>query len=391
MIALDGLRGIAALVVVFHHVYQVARPYIEPTTNAWAPFSFWWWISATPIKLLSAGSEAVLVFFVLSGLVVPLPLLGKSVRSWLGFYVSRLVRLYLPVWASLLLATFWINAFPHPASSVTAGSWAADSNGTSTPIGLLFSEAGLVRGSFATNSVLWSLSWEVLFSLLLPLFILGARLVKRFWAPAVVLCTGLTLLGRYVHSDALLYLPVFFIGTLVAVNLEALRSWAEHFRRRPYAGVVGWGVTTVSLLLIVAAWILRPVVSINDTFWSFTIGALVPFGALGIVACAIVFGPVRSGLSMRIPQWLGKISFSLYLTHLPIIMVLVYLFGAWNWVLVGVVGVPVVLLVGQVFYRFVEAPSHRLAKRAGARAETLYTRLSIRLRARHVARLALAA
>ncbi|HEX3679420.1 MAG TPA: acyltransferase family protein [Galbitalea sp.] len=69
MVALDGLRGIAALVVVFHHVYQIARPFLEPTTHAWAVGTLWWFISATPIKLLSAGSESVLVFFVLSGVV----------------------------------------------------------------------------------------------------------------------------------------------------------------------------------------------------------------------------------------------------------------------------------------------------------------------------------
>jgi hypothetical protein len=85
LVALDGLRGIAALVVVFHHIYQIARPFIEPTTNAWVPGSLWWFISATPIKLLSAGSESVLVFFVLSGVVVPLPLLSRGARAWVGF------------------------------------------------------------------------------------------------------------------------------------------------------------------------------------------------------------------------------------------------------------------------------------------------------------------
>src|SRR6195952_2318571 len=95
--ALDGLRGVAATVVVFHHVYPIARPFLEPSTHAWAAGSPWWVISSTPVKLLSAGSESVLVFFVLSGLVVPLPLLGGR-RGWAGFFASRLVRLYLPVW-----------------------------------------------------------------------------------------------------------------------------------------------------------------------------------------------------------------------------------------------------------------------------------------------------
>jgi peptidoglycan/LPS O-acetylase OafA/YrhL len=382
------LRGIAALVVVFHHVYQIAKPYIEPKVDAWVPGSFWWFLSATPIKLLSAGSEAVLVFFVLSGLVVPLPLLGKGVKRWIGFYFSRLVRLYLPVWASLVLAAVWITVLPHPAGAVAAGSWTADSNSTAVSLKLLLSEGTLIRKSFSTNSVLWSLSWEMLFSLLLPLFVLGAYAVRRYWMLAIAVCFTLTIVGRYVHVDALLYLPVFFMGTLVAVNLSALRNWAERFRAHRYASAVGWATLGVSLCLVIAAWLLRPVVSINDTFASFLIGALTPLGALGLVACAIAFSPVRSGLGMRVPQFLGKISFSLYLTHLPILITLAYLFGDNNWALVGVVGVPLALGIAYLFYRFVESPSHSLAQRVGRFATWASGRVYVRLRARHVARLA---
>lgn len=154
---------------------------------------------------------------------------------------------------------------------------------------------------------------------------------------------------------------------------------------------MGWLVLSASLFLILAAWVLRPIVSINDTFLSFLLGAVAPIGAVGVVACAIAFSPARSGLSMSVPQWLGKISFSLYLTHLPIIIALTYLFGAWNWALVGIVGIPLALGVAVLFYRFVESPSHRLAKRVGKLASSGYAALRVRLRARRVARLALAA
>jgi peptidoglycan/LPS O-acetylase OafA/YrhL len=387
LIALDGLRGIAAIVVVFHHIYQTARPFIEPSTNAWAVGSLWWFISSTPIKLLSAGSEAVLVFFVLSGLVVPLPLIGKGVRTWLGFFASRLVRLYVPVWASLVLAGIWINTLPHPADAVTAGSWVARTNGTQASLGLLFSEAGLMRNSFSSNSVLWSLRWELIFSLALPLFVLTALAVKRYWAIAVAVCFALTIVGKLLDIDALLYLPVFFLGTLVAVNLEAIRSWAEKIRHRPRARVVGWFVTAASVLSIVVSWMLRPILKAGTPL-SDIIGSLTPVGALGLVACAIAFGPVARGLSARVPQWLGKVSFSLYLTHLPILVALIYLFGDRNWALVALVGVPLVLCVAYLFHRFVEAPSHRLARLIGSAATGLATHAYIILRARHVSRLA---
>jgi peptidoglycan/LPS O-acetylase OafA/YrhL len=384
LVALDGLRGIAAMVVVFHHIYQIARPFIEPTTQAWSPGSVWWFLSSTPIKLLSAGSESVLVFFILSGLVVPLPMLAKSGYAWVGFYFSRLLRLYLPVWASLVVAGVLIAVTPHPSIAVTAGSWVERTNSTKAPLGLLFSEAGLLRNSFSNNSVLWSLTWEVVFSLALPLFILLAMALRRFWLPAAIVCVALTFVGKVVDVNALLYLPVFFLGTLVAVNLESLREWTA--RPRKGSRALGWFALVVSLLLIVTSWMLRPAIPAG-TLTSDALGCLTPVGAAGLVLCAIVFRPVRVGLSTRVPQWLGRVSFSLYLTHLPILVALVYLFGDRNWRLVATVGIPISLGMAFVFYRFVEAPSHRLSKRLARSASAVALSAHIKLRARHVAHL----
>lgn len=350
------------MVVVFHHIYQIARPFIEPSTHAWSVGSFWWFVSSTPLKLLSAGSESVLVFFILSGLVVPLPMLGKTGRAWLGFYISRLIRLYLPVWGSLVFAGVLITVAPHPASAVTPGSWVERTNSTKAPLGLLFSEAGLLRKSFSNNTVLWSLTWEVAFSLALPLFILLAMAIRRYWLPAGILCVALTFAGKILDSPAMLYLPVFFLGTLIAVNLDSLRAWAARPRRRPRA--MGWTALTVSLLLIVTSWMFRPIVQAG-TLASDALGCLTPVGAVGLVVCAVVFQPVRSGLSARVPRWLGRVSFSLYLTHLPILVAFVYLLGDRNWALVALVGIPTSLAFAYLFFRFVEAPSHRLAKRVG--------------------------
>jgi peptidoglycan/LPS O-acetylase OafA/YrhL len=177
---------------------------------------------------------------------------------------------------------------------------------------------------------------------------------------------------------------VFFLGTLVAVNLEALQSWAA--LRRSSRGGLGWVVLVSSLLAIVTSWMLRPVIPAG-TLISDALGCLAPVGAAGLVLCAIVFRPARSGLSARVPQWLGTVSFSLYLIHLPILVTFVYLFGDRNWGLVALVGIPVSLVVAWLFNRFVEAPSHRLAKRVGRLASVFSGNVHIVLRARHVARL----
>ncbi len=247
-----------------------------------------------------------------------------------------------------------------------------------------------MRNSFSSNSVLWSLRWEIIFSLTLPLFLLAALALRRFWVPAVILCFGLTIAGKLLHVDALLYLPVFFLGTLLAVNLDAVLGWAERTRRRPHARALGWALFGTSLCAIVASWMLRPILSAGTPI-SDAIGSLTPLGALGVVVCAITFGPVDRGLSAPVPQWLGRISFSLYLTHLPMFVALVYLFGDANWPLVALIGIPASLGLAFAFFRFVEAPSHRLARRVDAISSAAFARGYVVLRARHVARLALAA
>ena len=67
-------------------------------------------------------------------------------------------------------------------------------------------------------------------------------------------------------------------------------------------------------------------------------------------------------------RWLGRRSFSLYLVHEPIVVTVAYLLGATrNAALVLVTGLPVSLLVAEVFGRVCEVPSHRLAQRVGSR------------------------
>lgn len=61
ILSLDGLRGVAAVGVMLYHFSLVARP--ELGTPTWAL------LTQTPVKLLFAGTESVLIFFVLSGLV----------------------------------------------------------------------------------------------------------------------------------------------------------------------------------------------------------------------------------------------------------------------------------------------------------------------------------
>ncbi|RUQ98293.1 acyltransferase family protein [Labedella endophytica] len=372
--SLDGVRGIAALVVVVYHVSLIARPFADGGGRAEA---VWNGVTESPLKLLFAGTEAVLVFFVLSGLVVALPLLRGTV-SWPAFLASRLVRLYVPVWGALLFAVALIALIPRPESRVSSGEWISDANATSVTLSSLLREASLTPASYDIVNTLWSLRWELIFTALLPLAIGIAVLLRRRTAALVAVgavSVVATMLGRVLSLDALVYLPVFLLGTLVAVRLEDIVEWA-HRRPRPVLWTVGG---TVSALLLVASWIGRPLWPSGDVV-SEVLWGLAGLGALGLVLLSICSPGVERILSTRFPQWAGKVSFSLYLVHVPVLATIAFVVGDQLWWVVGLVGAPLSLLISAGFFAVVERPSHRLARATGRGVGLLVDRLRGRRR-----------
>ncbi len=345
---LDGLRGVAALVVVFYHVSLVARPFLSPAE--------WSLLTQTPLKLFTAGTESVLVFFVLSGLVVTLPALRDGF-GWLGYYGGRMLRLYLPVWASLALAALAIALLPRDLASVTPDSWLARGNALTLSWTQLLQEGSLWKASYDVNNVLWSLRWELVFSLSLPLFVVAARALRNHWVFAAVLASAVTVTGRLVDVDALVYLPVFFLGALMAVRLPELRRAVGAW---PRIGRVALGAASGTLLI--ASWLGRPIEgSIGaDVLWG-----LAGVGAAGLVVVAVGSRTAERALSSAVPRWLGKISFSLYLVQAPLIGTLAFALGDAQWKLIAAIAIPASLLLGWLFHLAVEKPTHRLAKLVG--------------------------
>ena len=356
LIALDGLRGVAAVIVLLYHLSLVARPFLSP--DEWA------WLTRSPLKIFTAGTESVLVFFVLSGLVVTLPALREGF-GWLGYYGGRMLRLYLPVWASLALAALAIALLPRDLSMVTSGSWLAGGNALTVSWPQLVQEGSLWKASYDVNNVLWSLRWEVVFSLTLPLFVFTARALRRAWVFAAILAAVCTVTGRLVDVDALVYLPVFFLGALMAVRLPELRAAV---RAWPSAGRAGLAVA--SGMLLIASWLGRP---IEGALGSEVLWGLSGVGAAGLVVVVIGSPTADRLLSARAPQWLGKISFSLYLVQAPLVGTLGFALGDEHWKLITVIAIPGALLLGWAFHMAVERPTHRLAKLVSGKLQSSRT------------------
>ena len=135
---LEGLRGFAAVVVIFDHVV-VHKNSLDP-----GYFLKGDWVTAPP------GHSSVLLFFILSGYVIGLTNKSSLRRSTIGPYLSkRLIRLY-PIYVVSLVFALLI-ARTHYSLGTIAGNF-------------LFLQNAVVPSTFENNP-LWSLNNEVLYYL----------------------------------------------------------------------------------------------------------------------------------------------------------------------------------------------------------------------------------
>ncbi|MEV8083754.1 acyltransferase family protein [Pseudarthrobacter oxydans] len=345
---LDGLRGLAALVVVIHHCGLVS-PQLSAAvdSNGTGSFEPWvWWTTFTPLHLLWAGHEAVYTFFILSGFVIALPFLRNSPSSWATYYPKRLVRIYLPVWASLVIALLMAWTVPR-----TAGSELSYWVNLHDEAPHVLADAFLLRGAGSLNSPLWSLQWEMLFSLLLPIYVIGARSLGRYGLPGLLGLFILMAAGNLMRSPLLVYMTMFGVGVLMASQREVLGQWGRKLGRSAWLGLIA-----ASVILLCSRWLFPPL--------PVGIATAALDGAL-LIFVFLVWPPAISLGNGSLVRWLGLRSFSLYLIHEPIVLSVTFALRSTNAFHVLMLALPLSLLVTEVFFRLIERPSHRLAEAAG--------------------------
>lgn len=369
--SLDGLRGVAALSVVLYHallvVPAVSVLYIEKADAT--PLTPEWWLFRTPLRLVMPGHEAVLIFFVLSGFVLTLPLLThrQSPRSILAYYGRRILRLYVPVWGAVAFALLLAVAVPRDPS--VGSSWLA----THLPptLSAVWHDLVLVLGTSNLDSPLWSLTWEVWFSLLLPVMFLLLKVarVHDWWLGGIALLIALSAVSRFpavldalplswLTGGMLQYLPVFGIGMIVASRRETIARLATRIRS-------WWPVIVGALLLMISPSLVPTGAAYTPA--SAALAAVSLIGVAGVVFIALE-APARRVLETRPVQWAGTRSFSVYLIHEPILVAAALVTGAdaWlPWLFVALALLPVILLAAEGFYRVVERPSMLVSQRVG--------------------------
>lgn len=354
---IDSLRGIAVLLVIWLHVAEVFKRIPSVRENG-----DWLYLSA---KLLDPGRIGVVIFFAISGFVICSSLRGPQRGTSWEFLVKRICRLYPAYWIAIFIGSFavWQNY------------------GGTLSLGLYLANLTMIPTLFGVKNMmglLWTLETELVFYILC-LLLFWLRLLHK---PLALTLTCLLLL---------LLFGCFSLQLLPAPRLMAWHSMPYHLAIMLWGGIarqyydnrqttISFGRTAIklsALLYATAAMILVPLVLAaiwqwqqNDSFRELTLAAAYTLGM------AIFFaGAFRFALRHRLFVWLGTISYSVYLFH-PIVFTPIYLWARKNQehplaqLHMGVyLAITVLLAIGVSYlvYRFIEAPSNRLARRLVAR------------------------
>jgi peptidoglycan/LPS O-acetylase OafA/YrhL len=313
---LDGLRGIAILMVLAaHYLYVPYSPALHP--GSWfLPFH----------RLLGVGWAGVDLFFVLSGFLLGGILLDHRAATNLFrvFYTRRACRI-LPVYF-LFLSPFLIV----PAVGALPGLKALLSTGDvpvwSYPL-FIQNIVMTVKGSWGQQwiSATWSLAVEEQFYLILPLLI---RFVPLRQLPKILL--GLALLAPALRCALHTWAPSIHaeIGSYTllpcrwdSLLLGVLAAWAIRDERtaawlRQHSGFMRLGCLLLAGAALLLAWRSPHLYSIPMRTLGYSVFAL-------LFASTVLGGHFGVLPEQRLLEWswlrgMGRISYAFYLLHMPV-------------------------------------------------------------------------
>lgn len=330
---IQALRGFAALWVVLFHASE--GHHIDGLKSSLPN-----WLN---LILFDLGDNGVAIFFALSGFVIAHSIRDAQVTPpYIGkFALRRAIRLDPPYWAAIV----FVIGLGFVSSVVKGEDFAFPTFGQ---IGAHLFYLQTILGYAQINSVFWTLTYEVQFYLFLVCIV---GLSQRFgrsrvlpFALLIAIVWGCRLIPEQVPGLFVNLWHSFFVGTLA--------YWAISSRRALIA------LLFLSLLLAASA---------PSTF---TIVSVVT--ALCLYASSLT-GHLYSGLQWRWIQFLGAISYSLYLTHNPITGATFFILKrshAPEWAAFPVV-VGICILFAWGFWWALERTSQRFAKQISLTKDTV--------------------
>lgn len=320
---LDSLRGIAAVTVMFSHYLLIFPAFFSDERNGIGVNI----IKYTPLHIFWAGHEAVILFFIISGLVLTIPFINSKNINYGEYVLKRIFRIYIPyVFAVLIAIVSRVLFYTGPKNGLSDWFNNLWNNGFEYK---LFFEHVLFIGSFNNNAydpVLWSLIHEMRISLIFPFIIYIVKrcsIQKSLCIAMICSIMGISLtkvLNSRIGIDVdyfmtLHYTAMFIVGSILAMNLNGILQNKFIKKSGIYLFLVG-------ILFYTYRWWFFPKVSffhkeiIGD--WMIVLGVV-------LIICFLLRDPLSSFMKHSVFRFLGKISYSLYLYHSIVMLTLIHL------------------------------------------------------------------
>ena len=386
---IEGLKGIGAMqVVALHYICAflpaMARAGGEPR-YAWES-----WVATSPLFVLFNGYAAFNLFFLMSGFVLA-PSFARINGGWINQIVRRLFRLFLPMACALLIAVLLFLAFPdakHNANTIAQSGWLEGSANSpltfdaitkdlflnsmilgyrERSIAAVFSAIypHLTSWSQSINGPFWTLHIILWGSYLVLALAWLRQRVKKFHFYLVAFATFLfTSTGGF---------SLFLIGYLFFDLFQFLQT--KQSRTISVLGTISF-ISGLYVVYTPMLPMLEPIFNLQNSIrsgptlyseWLNELGAILIFA--GILALPLAKKILSASLFVK----LGKLSFSLFLTHFPIIFTIsCTLFYALSnagvdylqsYLIMVAAGISLSLLVAYYFEKWVDFPCIALTKR----------------------------
>ncbi|KML59642.1 acyltransferase [Burkholderia cepacia] len=351
---IDAMRAVAVLLVIWTHYAE--RFVALAGAQQWLD---------TLQRSVNFGRIGVVVFFGISGLLIPSSLRGAAGQGTRRFLIRRFLRLYPAFWLSIPVGclVFW-TLFGKPVSA-----------------SLLVANATMIPTAFGQEPVMghyWTLETELYFYVLcLVLFWWGGLHRMRDLAlVCIALCTV------FVITLGLRIIPENALGQYKAMPYHlAIMFWGACFRQaydHPLDVLrVGWGrgehagitLTYRSVVGLLAAMIVGVALigAVND--WRHHNLVHLPSSLAYVIGIAI-FAAMATVLKIRARSFakLGEVSYSIYLFHAIPLFGFYWLCERYQWTgwplgVYMIVPVAPLIALSYASYRYCEAPCVRLAHR----------------------------
>ena len=366
---LEGLRGIAAFMVVLSHLRLTFFVDAEQVIT-----SHWGSTAAVFFEAIIDGNFAVWLFWVMSALVLSLRFHMSSDASACSTMLTdaairRYPRLLVPVMASVLFA--WIlhqaglmsnvqleNLLGPKYDEWLGSFYLFEPNGIAALKSAAWEAFFAYELSSSYNSALWTMEPELYGSLFLFAYLALAGKHSARWLIYLVTIGIVCCLS--IH-----WINAFVIGAMICdwfVNRDALRKFFPDVLGRYATCLVHHqGIAVLSILPMM-----------------FLIGLTNLGGVLHLLlasmltAYVVVSRPAGNLFSRKLPVFLGKISFGLYLAHTPIICAVAYpvysnllgLFSPWFAAIVAsILLIGLSLLSGWVMWFIADRPAIAFARK----------------------------